>query len=183
MRMFLQTNGIQFEDNRNANNRPDFVLWLADKPFWLEVKEKRQPIKLSNWPTVDIPEQNLFLIDELTARRMFSYGHAGGIILRDNLNKLYVFINTLNLWTQPRLRVNRQVNPTHLKGKWMLDMRNNVRAKSLSIVMRSVYEYASKLEAIATSSWCYGRYVGEEVPIGGELRTKAMKDYDYERTR
>ena len=183
MKQFLDKLNLPYEDNREANNMPDFSIWIADKIFRLEVKEKRRRTKLGNWPAVRTPEEFLFLIDELTARRVLCYAPAAGVILRDNNHRRYVFVHVVNLWTQPRVRVNRKVSDTHMKGKWMLDMRNNVVTKSLDVAMRAVCEFAEKLDAIASVPGCLGHYVDEQIPIGGEYRTKAMKEYDYQVTR
>lgn len=184
VRDLLTARGVEFCDKTDSSSSPDFTIIINNTPVALELKEKRQRIKLSNWPATSIPEKHLFLVDELTARKLLVPAPYAGIIVRDNIVGAYIFINVIDLWTMPRIRVNRVVSEGgYLKGKWMLDQRNGVVCKDLLTAMQALQKYAHSIDDFSMSSECVGTFVGEYVQSGGEIRQLWQKQYDYGATR
>lgn len=184
VRDFLSSHSIAYQDFSDKPITPDFGIMYGDTPLWLEVKEKRQQINLNNWPkTPTTPEEYMFIIDELTARRLMLLAPMAGIVVRDNNTWRYVFINVLNLWTMPRLRVNRRTNERHVKGKWIIDLRNGVICTTLVGALKAFYEYAHRSSSMYENTRCVGRFVGELVGEGGEFRTEQQRQYDLMMTR
>ena len=184
VRDYLVGHSIQFQDFSYKPTTPDFgIFYGSETTMWLEVKEKRQRIKKINWPATDTPEEYLFILDELTARRLLLLAPYAGVIVRDNTTWRYTFISVLNLWLMPKLRVNRRTSDKHLKGKWLLDMRNGVISRSFPGALKAFYEYAHNARQGFEMDRCVGRYVGETVNEGGELRTEEMRLFDLLMTR
>jgi hypothetical protein len=105
-----------------------------------------------------------------------------GIIVRD-YNGVYAFISVMDLLLVPKVRVNRNTSPTHMKGKWLLDMGNGVMAKDLATVLSAASRYVASVSDVLQETACVGVFHGEVVQSGGEYRTREMKQYDYGVTR
>jgi hypothetical protein len=179
---YLRRNQIKFHDNRQSPNQADFILRVSGHNFHLEVKEKRQRINTSNWPKVDIPEEHLFIIDELTARRLLIQSPYAGVLVRDNLAEIYVYFDIIALWLIPKTRVNRVLNERgQAKGKWMIDLRNGDQVYSVQGGLGRIYRYVQESSMIVEMTECYGEF--EDVPTGGELRTREHRQKDYAATR
>jgi len=187
VREFLRNHKYRFTDNSESPIRPDFEVEFpgSSNLFYLELKEKRRPIRIKNWPMVEIPEGDLVIVDELAARRLMRYAPNSGILFRDNISQRYIFMDVIRLWLMPRRRVNRRVTDdgSLLKGKWLLNTLDGVVTKSMATVFHVIEEYSQGCEKVVENKPCLGRFVGEEVPFGGEVRTRKMKEYDYRATR
>jgi len=187
VKQWLSNNDVPYFDNTGSPDMPDFTINFPGSAydFMLEVKEKRQPVKISNWPRVDTRDEDILILDELTARRLMQWSPSAGVLFRDNITKRFVFMDVSRLWLMPRTRVNRRMSEDSeiFKGKWMLNSVNGVVTKSLDVVMRAVREYGARCGWIADQSQCLNTFAGETVQVGGEVRTKRMKEYDYNATR
>ncbi len=187
VREFLDNSTVEYVDNSGEPDMPDFAMKFPGtyNYFYLEVKEKRQHVKTSNWPQVEFPEEDLVLIDELSARRLMRYAPNSGIMIRDNLQLRYIFIDVTRLWLMPRIRVNRPMSASRetYKGKWMINLRNGVVAHALKTAMTAVQSRSQDMYRTAAFTQCVGRFIGEEIPVGGEVRQQWMKEYDYWATR
>ena len=183
MRELLTYNQIPFDDNSGSPRLLDFTLYYGDVAVYVEVKEKRQPTKMGNWPSVSIPKQHVFILDELTARKMLLDAQHSCLILRDNTTGRYVFFSALELWTMPKLRVNRRVSDSTLKGKWMLDMRNGAVSDSLVGAYTAMIRYLKRRDRLFFAAQCVRQFVGEVIEEGGEYRSDALHAYDYSVTR
>jgi hypothetical protein len=140
--------------------------------FFLELKEKRQPYALKNWPDF-APEPELFILDDLTVRKCLAYAPRSGVLVRDNLGHRYAFFSVIDLASMPRLRVNRGIQNVveDVKGKWLIDLRNGHPAGDLGEALQTVRSYAKNLPHILFEEHaCYGDYVGEQIDAGGVIR-------------
>lgn len=185
MREQLAKCNIGFTDNSGSPTKLDFRIAITEKcGFWLEVKEKRQHTKKSNWPEIDIPEEHLFILDDLSARKLLRHSPLSGLAVRNNVTGRYYFIDVVTLFLMPKLRVNRLLNERgELKGKWMIDIRNGTLCGSSEDVIRAMYHYTGDIEKVFTETACYGYFVNEHVGLGGEFRTQEQRKYDYAATR
>lgn len=183
---YLKSKKIKFYNNTNHPNRLDFTIILPEyEKFYLEVKEKRQHTKTSQWPSVDIPESELFILDDLSARKILKMAPNSGLLVRSNITGRYYFYDVVTLWSVPRLRVNRALNreETVIKGKWMLDLRNAVVGAQVADGWAAVLRYLRDQRSIFTETACYGDFFGESIGLGGEIRTREFKIQDYNSTR
>lgn len=180
-RNFFTDYGIGYKDGTGGSGTDFF---LEPVSFHLEVKEKRQYIKTSVWPTT-IPQDHLFILDELTVRKLFFAGSRSGLAIRTSIQNeaRYYFVDTLNLMLMPRTRANRWMTDQHPKGKWLIDLRNTYECQDVEDIYRLINKYLQKIPDMQTRSECWGEYVGEIVEKGGEERTWKQYTHDYKWTR
>ena len=179
--------GWAYYNNCDDSNQTDFAIQFGRQARWfhLELKEKRQPFNPINWPEVPVPREHVFILDELTVRRLLGRAPFGGIALREIMTGKYYFFPITRLILMPKVRMNRSMGERKiLKGKWILDLRNGHDVDTIKDLLRLIYQYAEKFAIKdVTTTECIGDYVGEEIPIGGRLRTEDLKQIDLEATR
>jgi hypothetical protein len=186
VRYFLDRVRLRYNNQTDSFKRSDFSIWFAEKTvFFLEVKEKRQPYNMSNWPAF-APEPDLFILDDLTVRKALSVAPRAGILVRDNTQSRYHFFSVVDLALMPRVRVNRQINrhSPELKGKWLINLRNGVTATTLESSFNQIRGYVDNLhDTLFGYKPCYGHYVDEQIGSGGIERLPGHWDVDVEATR
>jgi hypothetical protein len=185
-REFLLKYSVMFIDNSRSFDRLDFSFYSdpIHTNFQVETKEKRQHIDLENWPPVGIPEKHLFILDDLSARKLLKASPYSGIIVRDNLLHRYYFFDVVKLLLMPRVRVNRSLDGKEkLKGKWLIDLRNGIESGDLYGIFKSIREYIDSIDVIFSSPECFGDFVGEEISKGGIPRGAGYRNHDFEETR
>lgn len=186
VRQFLDQARLRYNNQTDSFKRSDFTIWLAEKtPFFLEVKEKRQPYNLSNWPAF-APEPDLFILDDLTVRKALSVAPRAGILVRDNTQARYHFFSVVDLALMPRVRVNRPINrqSPELKGKWLINLRNSLTTTTLAASFVQIRSYVDNLrETLFGYKPCYGHYVDEQIGSGGIERQPGHWDTDVQATR
>jgi hypothetical protein len=186
VKSFLSRKEVKFRDNSSSYRCPDFTVLYKNEPYiYLEVKEKRQEYNISNWPEY-VEEKNLFILDDLTVRKCLHYSPISGVLVRDNVRGIYVFLSIVDLALMPRKRLNRSIRRkvSSLKGKWLIDLRNGVRTKSIKDAFSKIREYIeAKDEILFETNECYGDYRGEEIVRGGITRRPFHWETDVESTR
>jgi hypothetical protein len=177
--------GVPYEDYTGSRHKLDFAVHINNTTFRLDAKEKRQRINIRAWPTVSIPERYLFILDDLSARKVLRLSPNSGIVIRDNVAGGYFFMDVVNLMLMPRVRVNRSLSrdDTVLKGKWMLDLRNGSPCGTLDDVFLCIERYLQSKFTIFGQTDCYGDYYGELIGLGGETRTGEHRRIDFGGTR
>lgn len=184
VRNFLSKNNIQYVDYSDSGDKPDFLIKLGNVDFYLEVKEKRQHTKMANWPNIGVRESDVFILDELTARRLLLYSPNAGVLVYSHPTKTLTFFDVLTLWLSPKRRVNRVINQYGtMKGKWMMNMQNGQPCGSLTEAIRHIQNYTKHQHCWLDETACIGEYAGEIIPTGGEIRTRQQRAYDYSVTR
>jgi hypothetical protein len=187
VRDYLLESKLQFRDNSTHAHKVDFsFLFPTGEKFNLELKEKRQPTNTITWPTVSIPSRYIFIIDDLSCRKIFNSGTNSGVAVRDMVTESYYFADVLTLFMMPRVRVNRALDQAGdiLKGKWMVDLRNFFEVKAVGGIFACAYDYVANHNTIYRDTpSCFGDFYGETIGMGGGVRTKAHKQYDYAVTR
>lgn len=185
-RKYLIRKSMRFIDRRRSKKELDYIVYFGHVPFQLDVKEKRQPVDITVWPAVDFPEKDLFILDDLAARKILRQSPYSGMLVLDRPSKRLVFFDVVTLWSVPRVRVNRVLNPgkTLLKGKWLIDLRNGYDCANFADVLSIVESYIKEQQKIFEGwSPCFGDFHGEDISAGGRLRTKGYRYYDYWVTR
>lgn len=172
---YFGQNQIEFTDHSASLHGLDFsyIPTGSAKPFYFDTKEKRQRYNLTNWPKIDIPEASLFILDDLSARKVLACAPHAGLIVRDNVGGFYYFFSVVDLFLMPKKRANRPIKRQveAWKGKWLIDLRNGRQCNSLTAAFTAIAEYESAHQEIFDALLeCYGSYVGEELDIGGMTR-------------
>jgi len=190
VKRFLNEKKVSFEDNSASYTHLDFVILFKGEPyFYLEVKEKRRRYNAKNWPPF-AEEVDLFIIDDLTVRKCLAHAPRSGVLVRDsgrdNGQDAYFFFSVIDLALMPRLRVNREIRrkASGVKGKWLINLRNGVRAGNIEGAFAALRAYVEKLDDdLFTATECHGDYVGEEVAVGGTVRKSFYWNRDVQSTR
>jgi hypothetical protein len=186
VKRFLSGERLRFDDNTASYHQPDFTVYFSgDLIFYLEVKEKRQPYNMRNWPAF-APEADLFILDDLTVRKCLAYSPGAGVLVRNNLQRSYRFFSVVDLALMPKLRVNRAIEreTQDVKGKWLINLQNGWEANTIEESFWCIQHYLRDLPAILFDHHpCYGDFVGEEISGGGVVRQPAHWDSDVASTR
>lgn len=187
VRAYLDQTGLVYEDHCDSLEQLDFGFGdrEARRHFDFDVKEKRRRYNVRNWGA-QIPQEHLFIFDDLAARKVLAYAPNSGIVVRDNVRGLYFFFSVVDLFLMPKLRVNRAIrkNVQGLKGKWLIDLRNGLLCVSLEDVFHGIDAYLERRRDIFTTVLeCYGAYQGEAIPVQGRTRRPQHWQTDVDETR
>lgn len=185
MREFLKDKDISFADHGDAFKSPDFLITgKGGESVWVEVKEKRQKYAADKWPFGDLAEHNAFILDELTARKVFLYGPKSCIFIRDNTTGLFYFADPLALFLMSRTRCTRNHGGVQ-KGKWVVNLKNFLGSDKLYDLFVFMRDYMTELEGLTNRDvWPYRPdFVDEVIVEAGTPRTNAQKEYDVQATR
>lgn len=166
-------------NHTDSGHLPDFRI---GQQLWVELKEKRQHINLRNWPIVNIPEDKLIILDELTVRKLTSIGVNSAVVFWDHTTDLYYAAMLFDILLQPRVRVNRPMETRSgnvvYKGKWMLNLLNWVVFDSIKDSVLFLLDAADNIHNHTGMISCYGDFAGEDVPVGGIIRTRELRSLD-----
>jgi len=182
----LSAQALEFADHSSSFKRLDFSVKLADKTFYFDAKEKRQPYNLTNWQLTKDNEPDTFILDDLAARKILAFAPYSGMVVRNNLTQAYHFFSVVDLMMLPKKRVNRPIHKMKKawKGKWIIDLRNGQKCRSMQEVIQCLKEFVQNREQVFVKSLaCFGNYYGEEVGQLGEVRTSGHWDIDVSSTR
>lgn len=176
---YLDSHDIKYEDNSSSPNKNDFTINVGNDVFVdIEVKEKKQKYK-DHW-TDKIPQEHLFIIDDLAARRIILSTNFGYAVIKDVTRSLYFVISPLIFSLIPKIRVNRKLTGNVLKGKWLIDFRNTIKCSNLTEVAEFIKLDIGKLliGAHTKEKECAYNFVGEEIPVRGTARTRWQSSHD-----
>lgn len=180
---FFSEYNMELEDKTDSTTSLDFSYARPNFIFSFDVKEKIQKYNMNNW-TDEIKEEDCFILDELGIRKVMHSGVDSGIIIRNNILNEYIFFNFIDLFSMPKIRVNRQTNSSgYLKGKWLINLSNGARCKSLKSIFAEIKKYESDKEKIFSQGRRYKDYFGETLELKGITRTAYYKQKDYSITR
>jgi hypothetical protein len=184
---YLQKRNILFDKGTDRFDALDFCVHSQSRgEFYFDAKEKRQKLRMTNWPDLGIPEECMFILDDLAVRKAIMKAPRSGIVIRDNVHIHYFFIPVIDLALMPKVRVNRKINRTEptLKGKWLVDLRNAKGCVDLAEVFKCIANYIDAFPDIFQNILeCYGNYIGETIGSGGITRRPEHWDKDVSSTR
>lgn len=107
--------------NLDSTDRLD---WWVPGPF-IDVKEKLQPLGVRWHLLPGVDEVDLFVIDELSVRRAAEHFPHAYFLIRDVPGGDRIFLARVDeVFCAERARVNRVGKTNHMKGKWILSLRN-----------------------------------------------------------
>ena len=93
-----------------STDRLDYqVLGPGDRLVQLELKAKRQPYRGWEAHRPDVPEPELFILDELALRKIVDAGRYGFLVVRDLPQKRWCVWSTAELVLAPKGRVSRRL--------------------------------------------------------------------------
>ncbi len=188
IKAYFRSQNLAFEDNCKSYTRLDFAFGSRQqgRRFHFDVKEKRQALNMQNWPVSTIPQEHLFILDDLAARKVLAYAPQSGLVLRDNLRQSYHLLTVVDLFLMPKQRVNRPIENEvqAMKGKWLLDLRSSYTSANLVDIFSAINRYLDQHDAIFFKQLaCYGHYAGEVVHDQGATRRPGHWDIDISATR
>lgn len=105
--------------NLDSTERLDW--WVPG--FYVDVKEKRQKLS-SRWHLIDSPEQDMFVIDELSVRKAVKHYPHAYFLIRDVPCDRFFLARVDEMFSAERGRLNRTGKTGHQKGKWVVDLQN-----------------------------------------------------------
>ena len=81
---FFAQHKVDYDDRSRSFTRLDFGYGdeFTNRYVAFDAKEKRQRYNPHNWPTA-IPEEHLFIIDDLAARKILLHAPNAGLLVRD----------------------------------------------------------------------------------------------------
>lgn len=180
VKAYLDSFEIPYEDFGRSTSKPDLFI---DGKYWLELKEKRNPINPKNWPIMG-DGKNIVIIDELTVRRLTLFSPNVFVAFRDNPRGRLYIVQLFELLFMPRIRVNRPVDgKEHLKGKWLLDVRNWHEVTGTHEMLKFMESQDWMFVANRYSECFGGEFVGERIITTGNPRKQHYQNYDFLVTR
>ena len=184
---YLKKHSMLFDEGCDEFDKLDFCVHSDQRgAFHFDAKEKRQKVQMANWPDIGVPEETLFILDDLAARKTLMKAPRSGIVIRDNVHTRYYFIPVADLVLMPKVRVNRKIdkNEPTLKGKWLIDLRNGQECPGLLEVFINIAHYVDAFPDIYQNTLeCYGNFIGETIGSGGITRRPEHWDKDVSSTR
>ncbi|MGH9198064.1 MAG: hypothetical protein ACRD1T_20315 [Acidimicrobiia bacterium] len=167
VRRALATDG-EFEllDATDSFDEVDFELGYRGRRVFLEVKEKKQKYRDGWVETSGIPEEDLFILDELAARKIVLRAPRAYLLVHDKMNDVFATFGALELITMPKVRVNRSIDGgvATFKGKWLIDLRGAELTPTIEAALAYVKRRSSSEDDYWKALACHGRYEGEPIP-------------------
>lgn len=107
--------------NLNSPDRLDF--WVPG--CYVDVKEKRQRLS-ARWHVLEqVPEEHLFVIDELSVRKAAAHYPHAYFLIRDVPGGGRIYLARIDeMFCADHVRLNRVSAAGNAKGKWVVDLRN-----------------------------------------------------------
>ena len=173
IRSYFTASREPFTDFTSSHTAPDFHLTRRD--IYIDAKEKCQQFTMSNWREARMPQENLFIIDDLAVRKLLLHAPNSFVIIRNSsidppMHYVYSIVDFLCM---PKKRCRRTISKTitTVKGKWLIDLRDAAAFATLDEAMHYILRYAEKHPAIfETHLDCWGNYRSEKVGRGGTTR-------------
>lgn len=167
MRRALDADGeIELLDSTDSFEEIDFELGCRGRRLFLEVKQKKQRYR-DGWVSAGaVEEENLFILDELAARKLILRAPRAYLLVNDLPSGSYSVLGGLELFTMPKSRVNRSIDGgvATFKGKWLIDLRNGFLSSSIEEALAYLKRRSSSEDDYWKALACHGRYENETVP-------------------
>jgi hypothetical protein len=163
-----------FTDGTSSHSTLDFH--LTHRNIHIDAKEKRQRFSMSNWKEAAMPQEFLFIIDDLAVRKLLLYAPNSFSIIRDSSVKppMHYVYSIVDFLCIPRKRCQRTISKsvTTFKGKWLVDLRDAAAFETLDDAMGYILRYGEKHKSIFEAHIdCWGNYKSERIGKGGTTRT------------
>ena len=181
IKSYLTAQKEPFKDQTKSHSDVDF--FLPRNGVHLDAKEKRQRFDMRNWKEAVMPQECLFIIDDLAIRKLLRHAPHSFCLIRDRsrMPLTYYVYSIVDFLCMPKKRCRRPIrrNMTAYKGKWLLDLRDAAAFEKLEEAMNYVIGYKNKHPAIFEGHIdCWGKYYSERIGKGGRTRTANYWDED-----
>ena len=152
-------------DSTDSFDEVDFELGCRGRRVFVEVKEKKQRYRDAWVDASGIAEEDLFILDELSARKIILRSPRAYLVVHDENSERIVLYGSLELLTIPKVRVNRSIDGgvATYKGKWLIDFRHGEAFASVPEALVSIKRRCSSEDEAWRSLACHGRYPDEVV--------------------
>lgn len=150
-------------DSTESYDEVDFELGCRGRRIFLEIKEKRQPYREAWLEASGIKQERLFILDELSARKIVLRAPRAYLLVKDHLQSSLTLFGALELVTLPKTRINRSIDGgiATYKGKWLIDLRHGKGCETLPEAFELIKRRSSSEEELWSSLACHGRYENE----------------------
>ncbi len=162
--------GWEYQDNTAAHDRPDLFIFRQVRGrrvrLALELKEKRQPYR-GRWAELaGVPEAELFVLDEVSARKLLANSPRALLLFWDETQPAqpYVLFSIIDLYCIPKVRVQRPIalSSRRVKAKWLLDRRHGRAFAELKDAFAAMTNYLDHgMLADLRRLEAHGDFVGE----------------------
>lgn len=122
---------VPLQTSTASLDRLDFqLLGPGERLCELELKAKRQPYVGWVERRPEVPERELFILDELALRRIVDAGRYAFLLVRDRPGRRWVVWSTAELVLATKVRVARRLatGADRVKGKVLVDLREAATA-------------------------------------------------------
>lgn len=154
-------------DSTDSFDEVDFELGCRGRRLFLEVKEKKQKYREAWVEAAGTPlaESDLFILDELAARKIVLRAPRAYLITHDLPNERFSVFGALELITIPKARVNRSIDGgvATFKGKWLIDLRHGQSFDNLEESLAFLKRRSAGEEDYWGALACHGRYENERL--------------------
>jgi hypothetical protein len=130
---------------------------------------------MRNWRESSIPQEHLFIIDDLAVRKLLLHAPNSFTLIRDSSIRpaMHYVYSIVDFLCMPRKRCRRAISRsvTTFKGKWLVDLRDAAAFETLDDALTYILQYVTKHTAIfSTQIDCWGNYRSERIGRGGSTR-------------
>jgi hypothetical protein len=153
-------------DSTDSFDEIDFELGCRGRRMFVEVKQKKQRYREAWVEASGIDESNLFILDELAARKIIRRCPRSYLLIHDELQSRFSVAGALELITMPKRRINRSIDAavSTYKGKWLMDLTHGEVTDSLDEAVAYLKRRSVSEDEYWGSLACHGRYDGENLP-------------------
>lgn len=181
IKSYLTLHNEPFSDLSASHTALDF--YLSRHNIHIDAKEKRQRFSMKNWKEARIPQEQLFIIDDLAVRKLLLHAPHSFTVIKDSSVSpaMYFVYSIVDFLCIPKVRCRRPIRRTIVafKGKWIIDLRDAAAFETLGDSIRYITAYKKKHPAIFENHIdCWGKYPSERVAKSGSIRTARFWDID-----
>ncbi|MBI5471161.1 MAG: hypothetical protein HY961_02315 [Ignavibacteriae bacterium] len=177
VRALLTARQIPFVDGTKSVSELDFFLPRQNISF--DAKEKTQCFSMKNWAGARVAQEDLFIIDDLAARKLLRKAPLSFCLIKDSSSQsvTYYIYSIVDLMCIPKTRVRRPIEKSvkAFKGKWLLDLRDAAVFAELADAVEYMLTYEKNFTLIFGQHIdCWGHYPSEEIKTSGTTRVPAF---------
>ena len=157
---------LVYLDSTDSFDEIDFELGCRGRRLFVEVKEKLQHYRAAWQEASAVPEEDLFILDELAARKIILRAPRAYLLIHDAICERLSVFGALELLTAPKDRLDRSIeaNVATFKGKWLIDLLHGFECASLAEALDYIKRRSTSEEDAWQGLACHGRYRDEHLP-------------------
>ena len=181
IKAYLTAQKEAFSDFSSSHTALDFHLHRSDAH--IDAKEKRQRFNMKNWQEARMPQEQMFIIDDLAVRKLLLNAPNSFSLIKDSSLSpaMYYVYSIVDFLCIPKVRCKRPIQRTTsaFKGKWIVDLRDAALFETLADAIKYILGYGRKHPEIFKNHIdCWGRYPSEKIAKSGAVRTRRYWSID-----